>query len=325
MKRTIVCITGPTAVGKTEYALRIAELLDGEIISADSMQLYRYMDIGSAKPTAAERARVKHYLVDEIDPREPFSAALYQKRAKEAIRTVFSKGKLPVVAGGTGLYVNSLIYDMDFSGSSGSEELRNKFCKIAETAGKEAVHRLLAEKDPAAAGRIHPNNLKKVIRALEVAELQGCDGTQGGIPDFSRSFVPTVDYRCILIGLKRDRAELYARIDRRVDLLLAQGLLDEVKGLISMGLTEENISMKGIGYKELIGYLAGEYDMQEAVRLIKRNTRHYAKRQMTWFRRYDRMTWFDLSAAEPETVLRDMTDHIRQELSAAQESENGWN
>lgn len=320
-KRNIVVVAGPTAVGKTEYALRLAELLDGEIVSADSMQLYRFLDIGSAKPTPEERKRVKHYLVDEIDPREPFSAALYQKRAREAVETIFAKRKLPLISGGTGLYVNSLIYEMDFSGSAGNEELREELYQMAETKGREAVHRRLAEKDPRAAARIHPNNLKKVIRALEVAEEQGhgaqsMDGTQmgGGIPDFSNASVPVKEYGCILIGLSRDREELYDRINRRVDELLSRGLACEVKKLLEMGLTEENISMKGIGYKEMIGYFAGEYDLTEAVRLIKRNTRHYAKRQMTWFRRYDQMKWFALSGADPEERLQTMASYIKEQL-----------
>lgn len=316
-KRSVVVVAGPTAVGKTEYALRIAERLDGEIISADSMQLYRYLDIGSAKPTPEERARVQHYLVDEIDPREPFSAALYQKRAREAINQVFAKGKLPVISGGTGLYVNSLICEMDFSGSAGNEEFRAELYQMAESQGREAVHRLLAEKDPQAAARIHPNNLKKVVRAIEVAEERGAAGAApgaGGIPDFSMAAAPVKEYGCVLIGLERDREELYDRINRRVDALLSQGLVDEVKRLMEMGLTEENISMKGIGYKELIGCLAGEYDLTEAIRLIKRNTRHYAKRQMTWFRRYKDMKWFYLTGAEPEEALREMTDYIERSL-----------
>lgn len=305
MNRTILIVAGPTAVGKTEYAVRLAEELSGEIVSADSMQLYRYMDIGSAKPTAEEQRRVKHYLVDEIDPRQPFSAALYQKRAKAAIEEIFAKGRLPVVSGGTGLYVNSLVYDMDFSVSARKDGFREQLEQEARLYGNEFVHQKLAQRDPQAAKRIHPNNLKKVIRALEVAE------GGGEIPEFERSFVQTADYDVVLIGLTRRREELYDRINRRVDLLVEAGLIGEIEGLLAMGLTEENISMKGIGYKEIIGYLHGEYPREEAIRLVKRNTRHYAKRQMTWFRRFGDMKWFELSEeVPPEQPLQEMLEYL---------------
>lgn len=306
--KRIIIVAGPTAVGKTEYAIRLAELLNGEIVSADSMQLYRYMDIGSAKPTPEEQARVKHYLVDQVDPREPFSVAVYQKKAKAAIQEIFQKGKLPVISGGTGLYVNSLIYSMDFSSSVRDEEYRLKLEQEAKLYGKEAVHKKLQALDPQAASRIHPNNIKKVIRALEVAE----SGEK--IPDFEHALVPTADYQCLLLGLERDRQELYERIDRRVDLLLEAGLEKEIRSLLAMGLTEENISMKGIGYKEIIGYLDGRYPKEEAVRLVKRNTRHYAKRQMTWFKRIEEMKWFQLSQEKnSEDSLREIAAYVKEE------------
>lgn len=310
MNRKILIVAGPTAVGKTEYAIKLAQRLGGEIVSADSMQLYRFMDIGSAKPTAEEQAQVKHYLVDEIDPREPFSAALYQRRAKAAIEDIFSKGRLPVISGGTGLYVNSILYDMDFTVSSGDGDRRKLLEQEAQQFGNEYVHEKLRLLDPEAAARIHPNNLKKVIRALEAAE----SGVK--IPSFERSFVKTADYDSILIGLCRDREELYRRIDRRVDLLMEAGLVEEIRGLLAMGLTEENISMKGIGYKEIIGYLRGEYPQEEAVRLVKRNTRHYAKRQMTWFRRLPGMKWFTLSEEQSaEEALDAMTAYAEAALA----------
>ncbi|WP_246213117.1 tRNA (adenosine(37)-N6)-dimethylallyltransferase MiaA [Aminipila butyrica] len=302
MKKEIIIIAGPTAVGKTKYAIEAAKALDGEVVSSDSMQLYQFMDIGSAKPTKEERAQIRHYLVDEVDPREAFSVAEYQRRAKAAIQDIFSRGKTPVVSGGTGLYVNSLIYDMDFSAPPASQEYRHQLEQLASSQGKEYLHRLLEEKDPQGAERIHPNNVKKVIRALEVAEHAGT-----GIKSFEQSFVPTKDYTCCLLGLCRQREELYGRIDQRVDLLLDMGLVEEVRGLLSMGLTPENISMKGIGYKEIMGYLQGEYDLEQAVYLVKRNTRHYAKRQMTWFKRYEDMTWFDLSSyADDELAIKEM-------------------
>ncbi|QAT42851.1 tRNA (adenosine(37)-N6)-dimethylallyltransferase MiaA [Aminipila luticellarii] len=290
MNREIIIVAGPTAVGKTKYAIEIAKAFNGEIVSSDSMQLYQFMDIGSAKPTPEEQAQVKHYLVNEIDPREPFSVAAYQKRAKNAMEHIFLSGKTPVVSGGTGLYVNSLIYDMDFSAPPSGSDYRIKLEELASEQGREYIHKLLQEKDPEAAARIHPNNLKKVIRALEVAE-----NSETGIKPFEQSFVKTTDYSYTLIGLSRDREELYERINQRVDMLLHMGLVEEIKNLLHMGLTIDNISMKGIGYKEIIGYLNGEYDLEQAVYLVKRNTRHYAKRQMTWFKRYEDIKWFNLS------------------------------
>ncbi|MFV0516788.1 MAG: tRNA (adenosine(37)-N6)-dimethylallyltransferase MiaA [Aminipila sp.] len=290
MEREIIIVAGPTAVGKTKFAIDIAKQFNGEIISSDSMQLYKFMDIGSAKPTKEEQLQVKHYLVDEIHPEEPFSVAEYQKRAKKAIETVFSKGKTPIISGGTGLYVNSIIYEMDFSAPPVGHEYRKKLEDLAEKHGNEYVYDLLKQKDSAAAERIHPNNLKKVIRALEVAE-----NSNEGIKSFEESFVPSKDYSYKLVGLCRDREELYSRINMRVDMLLDMGLVDEIKNLMDKGLTADNISMKGIGYKEVIGYLNGEYDLEHAIYLVKRNTRHYAKRQMTWFKRYEDIKWFNIS------------------------------
>lgn len=297
MKKILV-IAGPTAVGKTEYAIKAANRFNGEIVSCDSMQLYKFMDIGSAKPTADEQQQATHHLVDVIDPRVNFSVAEYQKMAKEAIDLVFSKGKLPVIAGGTGLYLNSLLYDMDFGGAMADPSIREKYEQIADSCGNEAVFELLKQKDPKAAQRLHPNNLKRVIRALE-----NIDAGNGGIRDFKEVSTRTSDYDAILVGLTRDRAELYDRINRRVDIMMDEGLVDEVKSLMAMGLNADNISMKGIGYKEIIGFLNGEYDLDEAVNLIKRNSRRYAKRQLTWFRRYEDMKWFDLSYQNVEDML----------------------
>ena len=294
MKTLIVAICGPTAVGKTAFAIQAARALDGEIVSCDSMQLYKYMDIGSAKPTAEERQQAVHHLVDIIDPAGEFSVAGYQKLARNAIADISGRGKLPIIAGGTGLYLNSILYDMDFSAPPAKDGTRDALYAIAEQEGPEALHRRLAEADPEAAARIHPNNIKKVVRALEAAEA----GDK--VKDFATQLRPSQDVDPVLVGLSRDRAELYDRIDRRVDILMDAGLLAEVEGLLARGLTEADISMKGIGYKELIGFLNGEYDLTEAVRLIKRNTRHLAKRQMTWFKRYQDMKWFNISEYSSE-------------------------
>lgn len=292
--RNIIAVAGPTAAGKTEFAIQIAKAIDGEVVSCDSMQLYKYMDIGSAKPTPEQMAEVPHHLVDLIDPRDEFSVAKYQKLAKDAIDDIFIRGKMPVICGGTGLYLESLVYDLDFAAEPGDASVRDKYYNIAEEEGPEALFEILKEKDPEAASRIHPHNIKRVVRALEAFD------SGKPVEDINTMPQKTKDYGVTLIGIARDREELYDRINRRVDALMDAGLLDEVKMLTDMGLTFDDISMKGIGYKELIGYLNGEYDLDEAVRLIKRNTRHFAKRQMTWFRRYDDMKWFNVSEYDSE-------------------------
>lgn len=291
--KTIIALAGPTAVGKTKFAIRLARALDGEIISCDSMQLYKFMDIGSAKPTAEEMSMAKHHLVDLIDPREEFSVAQYQKLAKDAIKDVFGRGKTPIISGGTGLYLNSLLYDMDFSSVPDDHAYRNELMELAEEKGRETLHKMLVELDPKAADAIHPNNTVKIVRALERLK----EG-EGQIKQFSDINEETKDYNVILIGLTRDRAELYDRINKRVEMLIEEGLVSEVKGLMDMGLTQENISMKGIGYKEIMDHLDGKYSLDETIDIVKKNTRHYAKKQLTWFRRYDKMNWYNISEHE---------------------------
>ncbi len=292
--RKLIAVAGPTAVGKTKYAIETAKAFNGEIVSCDSMQLYKYMNIGSAKPTPEEQAEVKHWLVDEIDPKEPFSVARYAQMAKAAIEDIFSRGKTPVIEGGTGLYLNSLLYEMDFSGASVDTELRDTLLNEAELFGPEYIYNKLKEADPKAAERIHPNNVKKVIRALEGA-ISGKN-----IVDFKNCQEKCKDYDTILIGLTRNRPELYDRINQRVDIMIEEGLFHEVEELLEMGLDESDISMKGIGYKEIIGYFDGLYGQKEAIELIKKNSRHLAKRQLTWFRRYEDTKWFNLSEYESD-------------------------
>ena len=301
--RKITVICGPTAVGKTDYTIQIASALGGEIVNADSMQIYKFMNIGSAKPTKEEREACHHHLVDCIDPREPFSVGKYQRLAKEAIEDIFARGMHPVVSGGTGLYVNSIIYDMDFSASPRDNDIynsrRKELFELAEEKGKEYVHSILNEIDPEAAERIHPNNLKKVVRAIEIYELTGEKNRE-----FSEALIPTEDYEYTLIGLTRNREELYERVNKRVDILVQQGLFEEVQKLLDMGLSINDIAMKGIGYKEIIEFFNGEYEKDEAIDLIKKNTRHLAKRQWTWFRRYEDIKWFNISeyAKEPDCI-----------------------
>lgn len=296
--RKIIVVAGPTAVGKTEYAIKIAQEFNGEIVSCDSMQLYKYMDIGSAKPTKEEQDQVKHYLVDEIDPKEKFSVAVYEKLAKQAIEKIFAKGKTPVIAGGTGLYLNALLYQMNFGEVGENPEVRAKYQKIADEEGIDALFDILKEKSPETADRLHKNNLKRVIRALETLETTG-----NSTENFTNVNIKTDAYEPVMVCLNRDREELYDRINRRVDILVDMGLLDEVKGLMDMGFTADDIAMKGIGYKEIIAYFNGEYDLQTAVELVKRNTRRYAKRQITWFKRYDDMKWFNLTYENLEDII----------------------
>lgn len=299
--KQIIVVAGPTAVGKTKYAIEAAKAFNGEVVSCDSMQLYKYMDIGSAKPTKDELAQVPHHLVDFVEPKDAFSVAEYQKLAKEAISQIFEKGKTPVIAGGTGLYLNSILYDMDFSNAEANEELRKELEREASEFGPEFLHDKLKSLDEEAAERIHPNNVKKVIRAIE--------GAMAGdkIRDFKNCTQKCKDYDRILIGLTRDREELYDRINLRVDLLVEEGLFDEVEGLLKSGLTEEDIAMKGIGYKEIIGYFNGQYSKEEAIELTKKNTRHLAKRQITWFKRYEDIHWINISEFEDdETAIKEM-------------------
>ena len=279
MIRTVF-IAGPTGIGKTEYAINYALENNGEIVSADSMQLYKYLDIGSAKPTAEERVKVKHYLVDEIDPRDRFSVYEYKQLAMGYIRKIHSEGKLPIVCGGTGLYISALIYDMDFSAPEGEQEYRDR---LWEDAGKDPalLHKRLESLDPEAAKTIHPNNVKRVLRAIERLEKG-----EESIAKFTDAEKPSSELECEIKVLSMDRGRLYDRINRRVDKIYDLGLEREVRSLMDMGFCSDDVSMKGIGYKEMIDAL-NEGKSAESVRdLIKQNSRHYAKRQITWFKRY---------------------------------------
>ncbi len=300
--KPLLIIVGPTAVGKTDTAISLAKKLKGEIISADSMQIYKFMDIGTAKPTKVEQKGIPHYMMDFVDPSEAFSVAEFQAKATELIEELSTAGKLPIVAGGTGLYVNSLMYKMDFTSTVSNWELRNSLEKEAQLYGNLYIHNKLKETDPKAAERIHPNNVKRVIRAIEVNYESG-----ENIGDFKEDIIPNDDYRICMIGLTRDREELYDRVNRRVDIMLQQGLVEEVRGLLEKGFSKDLIAFKGLGYKEIIGYLDGEYDLDYAIEILKRDTRRYAKRQLTWFKRYEEANWFNLSEyASSEKLIDDI-------------------
>ena len=295
----LIILTGPTAVGKTDLSIQLAKAVDAEIVSADSMQIYKYMDIGSAKVTEEEMQGVKHYLVDEIEPDMPFSVSEYKRMAEEYIDEISSRGKNVIVTGGTGLYLNSLIYDMDFGKSDANQELREELNKKLEEHGPAYMYEKLISLDKEAAERIHPNNTKRVIRAIEVA----MSGEK--MNDFSKDLRYNKKYRPIIIVLNRDRQALYDRINLRVDIMLKNGLIEEVKGLLDRGYTKDMISMQGIGYKEIIKYFDGEYTLEEAIEIIKRDSRRYAKRQLTWFRRYEDAKWFEIDKFDSAEELKD--------------------
>ena len=278
-------VVGPTASGKTEYAIRLAEDTGGEIVSADSMQIYKYMDIGSAKPSADELARVKHHLIGEIDPKQPFNVSDYQKLALECILNIASEGKVPVVCGGTGLYINSLIYKMDFSAPEGDDAFRQRIFR-EEDGDTERLHERLRRLDPDAAEAIHPNNVKRVLRAIERLEKG-----EGKLAEFAAATEPSDVIEPLMLGMDVERSVLYDRINRRVDLMLQNGLAEEVKSLMDMGFTSSDVAMKGIGYKEIIDAVNRGEAPESAAETIKLNTRHYARRQMIWLRRYPQIKW----------------------------------
>ena len=283
-----VFIVGPTASGKTEYSIRLALDLDGEIISADSMQLYKYMDIGSAKPSKEKMSLVPHYLVDTIDPKSSFSVYDYMIHAKYYVEQVYYKTKLPIVCGGTGLYVNSLVYEMDFAAPEGDNDYREAI-RTKYNNDPLLIHERLKDLDPDAADSIHPNNVKRVLRAIERLEKG-----EKKLAAFTDAVKPSYSIEPIMIGLNMNRDLLYDRINRRVDKLYEMGLEDEVRKLMDMGFTSADVAMKGIGYKEIIDAINNGDSAESAKETIKANTRHYARRQLIWFRRYPQMHWIDI-------------------------------
>lgn len=291
MKRPMIILAGPTAVGKTAASIRLAKAVGGEIISADSMQVYRHMDIGSAKIRPEEMEGVPHYLVDVLEPEEDFNVVRFQQMAKAAAEEIYARGRIPIAAGGTGFYIQALLYDIDFTENDGDSSFRRKLEKTAEEKGGEYLHSLLQEADPEAALQIHPHNIKRMIRALEFHHQTG-----GKISEHNETEKEKESpYNFAYFVLTDDRSRLYDRIDRRVDLMMEEGLLDEVRFLKERGVRRDSTAMQGLGYKELYAFLDGEYPLEEAVRIIKRDTRHFAKRQLTWFKRERDVIWADKS------------------------------
>ncbi len=294
-KQKVICIVGPTASGKTALSLEICEALGGEIVSADSMQIYKGMDIGTAKATAEERARAPHHMTDIVSPNENYSVARYVNEASAVIAEIAGRGKMPVIVGGTGLYVDSLMRGTGFAPEGGNEEIRRELLALAEEKGSEHVHSLLREADPERAAQIHPNNVKRVVRALEVYKLSGKTITEHDA-ETKKAESP---YDALFLGIMfSDRERLYERINRRVDAMIEQGLVSEVAALLELGVPREATAMQAIGYKELCGYLAGECSLDDAAESIKQATRRYAKRQMTWFKRNKDILWFDAAKSQ---------------------------
>ncbi|MCM1125042.1 MAG: tRNA (adenosine(37)-N6)-dimethylallyltransferase MiaA [Lachnospiraceae bacterium] len=288
-KKKLIILTGPTASGKSALAVSLAKRIGGEIISADSMQVYRGMDIGSAKIKQEEMDGIPHHLIDILMPEEEFNVVRFQQLAKEALSGIYERGHIPIVAGGTGFYIQALLYDIDFSQEEEHSEIRKKLEEEAEIYGTEILHERLADVDPASAGAIHPNNRKRVIRALEFWELHGYPISLHNEQQRQR----TSPYSFCYFVLTDERARLYSKIEARVDEMLAEGLVSEVSKLKNMGCHSGMVSMQGLGYKEILNFLEGACTLEEAVYQIKRNTRHFAKRQLTWFGRERDVLWIN--------------------------------
>lgn len=290
MDRLIVII-GPTAIGKTRVSIDLAKVLNTEIVSGDSMLVYKGLNIGTAKPTLAERSGIKHYMIDILDPAEEFSVVDFQELAGKYIAEINNRGKIPILAGGTGLYVKALLEGYKFNTASGSPEIRAKFEGLAEKFGNTYIHNLLGQVDPVNASRLHPNDLRRVIRALEVYNISGKAFQQEKDQVSDKILL----YDAIVIGLTMNRELLYQRINQRVDMMMEQGLVREVEQLIANGISPTSQAMQGIGYKEVVSYLRGEFNLATVVSKIKQSTRHFAKRQLTWYRKMNYITWFDVS------------------------------
>jgi len=289
MKQKILAVVGPTASGKTSLAIRLAQKLNGEIVSSDSMQIYRRMQIGTAAPTVGEMQGIPHHMIGIAEPDEPFSCADYTDRARECIRDIASRGKMPILCGGTGLYLDSLLWVSAFSEAEGSDEVRAALQQFAQQNGIEALHRRLAEADPEAAEAIHPNNVRRVIRALEIFETTGITKTEWDRRSLARE--PNYDAKIVVLDF-RDRQMLYDRIDRRVTVMMEEGLVQEVRALYDHGFLDSRcVASQAIGYKEFLPYFSGEISLEQAADQIRLSTRRYAKRQLTWFRRYTDALW----------------------------------
>ena len=311
-KKPLIILTGPTAVGKTSASIGLAKSLGCEIISADSMQVYKYMDIGSAKIMPDEMQGVPHYLVDELLPGDEFSVVRFQQMAKAAMEKIYANGHIPLVVGGTGFYIQALLYDIDFTEQECDEAYRAELEQLAAEKGADYLHNMLREVDPASADAIHANNIKRVIRALEFYHLSGKRISEHNEKEREKKS----PYHFAYFVLTDERSHLYANIDKRVDLMIEQGLVDEVQKLKNMGFHRDMVSMQGLGYKEILDYLDGKTTLEEAIYIIKRETRHFAKRQLTWFRRERDVIWLDKQAYDYQDakILDSMINTLKDKI-----------
>ena len=307
--RPLIILTGPTAVGKTALSIGLAKAVDGEIISADSMQVYRKMNIGTAKIQQSEMQGVRHHLIDILDPGEDFNVVLFKKYALEAMKDIYSREKIPVVVGGTGFYIQALLYDINFEDNDNDMSYREELQPLAAEHGNSYIHDMLAGVDPESAEKIHENNVKRVIRALEFYKKTGMKISKHNEAESQKESPYNFEY----FVLNDDRQKLYDRIDRRIDIMLADGLLDEVRSLVDEGYSRDLVSMQGLGYKEMIDYIQERYTLDEAVYTLKRDTRHFAKRQVTWFKREKQVTWVNKNEFDSEAdILSFMIERLRE-------------
>lgn len=306
----MIILTGPTAVGKTALSIELAKRINGAVISADSMQVYKHMDIGSAKILPEEMQGIPHYMIDELEPEEEFHVVRFVEMAKKYLAEIYAAGKIPIIAGGTGFYIQALLYDIDFTDQESDEAYRSRLETLAKEQGREKLHEMLREVDPASAEAIHANNIKRVIRALEFYHLTGKRISEHNEQERQKSS----PYNFAYFVLTDDRAKLYERIDKRVDYMIEQGLVDEVQKLKEMGCHRDMVAMQGLGYKEILAYLDGELTLEEAVYIIKRETRHFAKRQLTWFKREREVFWMEKDAYnyQEDKMLEDIITVLQQ-------------
>ena len=311
MKQPLIILTGPTAVGKTKLSIALAKAINGEIISADSMQVYKRMTIGTAKILPEEMDGVKHHLIDILEPEEEFNVVLFAKLAKQAMEQCWNQGKIPILVGGTGFYIQAVLYDIDFTENDDDKSYREELEKLAAEQGAEVLHEKLKQIDAKAAEEIHPNNVKRVIRALEFYEKSGGQKISEHNEEQKQKESP---YNFAYFVLNDNREVIYDRINRRVDIMLEQGLIEEVKELLNAKVPTSSVSMQGLGYKEIVAYLQGDCTLEEALYVLKRDTRHFAKRQITWFKREDDVIWLNRPdyGGKDEEILAEMLKIINE-------------
>lgn len=309
IKKPLLILTGPTAAGKTALSIALAKAVNGEIISADSMQVYRHMDIGSAKIRPEEMQGILHHMIDILDPAEEFNVVVFQKYAKQYIEEIYSRSRVPILVGGTGFYIQSVLYDIDFTSQDDDTSYRQELESLAAENGSACLHDMLRQVDPVSAETIHANNQKRIIRALEYYKLENRPISEHNAKEHSKESA----YQSFYFVLQEARERLYERIDERVDKMIEAGLEEEVRSLMAMGCKRESTAMQGLGYKEMISYLLGEISLERAIYLIKRDTRHFAKRQLTWFRREKEVIWLDKARYdyEEEKILMAMLKYIQ--------------